>query len=100
MPFKKKSGCSLDFVSYARSQFSPDKVVKQFNINEFERFENLIIIREPVQHCYSWIKRFVIQQKSSNMAAKHFLDIIISELGETLRSIQNLIMLELLNLKI
>ncbi len=64
--------------------FPPDKVVKQFNINEFERFENLIIIREPVQHCYSWIKRFVIQQKSSNMAAKHFLDIIISELGETL----------------
>ncbi len=64
--------------------FSPDEIVKQFNEGEFERIENLIIIREPVQHCYSWIKRFVIQQKNINAADKHFLSVIRSELGETL----------------
>ena len=49
---------------------------------EFSRIENLIIIREPVQHCYSWIRRFVIKEKN-NVAVRRplFSAIIKSELG-------------------
>lgn len=67
-----------------RPNCCPEEIIKQFCIDEFERIENLIIIREPVQQCYSWIKRFVIQQKNVNYVRKFFLDVIKAELGEML----------------
>lgn len=49
---------------------------------EFERIEHLMIIREPVQHCFSWVKRMVISEKNNAAVLKtYLLKVIRSELG-------------------
>ena len=50
--------------------------------NEFNRIEHIILIREPVQHCFSWISRAIIHSGNNTAAKKEFIsDIIKSELG-------------------
>ncbi len=50
--------------------------------DEFDRIEHLMIIREPVQHCYSWVKRMVISEKNNAAIVKGYLaKVIRSELG-------------------
>lgn len=50
--------------------------------NEFDRIENLFVIREPVQHCFSWIKRVMVQAKLNGVATKEYVsNVIKSELG-------------------
>ncbi len=57
-------------------------IVQSFEQDEFDRMENLIVIREPVQHLYSWIKRFVIKEQNYKAIEKGALrDILQSELG-------------------
>lgn len=50
--------------------------------HEFERIENLFLIREPVQHCFSWVKRMMITTRNNAAATKEYISKIIkSELG-------------------
>ena len=59
-----------------------EELLEEFQENEFERIENLIVIREPVQHLYSWIRRFVKKEKNYKAVYKcGFEKIIKSELG-------------------
>lgn len=53
--------------------------------NEFDRIENFILVREPVQHCYSWVNRAIVHAGNNVAAQKWFIaDIIKSELGKNL----------------
>lgn len=53
---------------------------------DFQRIENLIIIREPVQHLYSWIKRVVLQQKNrKTLSGSWFSNVLKSDLGEMVK---------------
>lgn len=62
--------------------YDPSTMYAHLNADEFKRVENLIIIREPVQHCYSWIRRFVMKEKNNAAVKKEaFSHIINSELG-------------------
>ena len=50
--------------------------------DEFDRIENLIVIREPVQHCFSWVKRMMIQEKNNAAASREYVaKVMKSELG-------------------
>ena len=54
--------------------------------DEFDRIENLIVIREPVQHCFSWVKRMMITEKNNGAAIRECIaGIIRSELGTNLQ---------------
>lgn len=68
-------------------EFDLSKTADFFGTEEFERIENLIIIREPVQQCYSWIKRMVLVQKRNTFLKKGelFTDILKCEMGMTLQ---------------
>lgn len=67
-------------------EFDLSKTGEFFGTEEFERMENLVIIREPVQQCYSWIKRMVLVQKRNTFLKKGelFTDILKCEMGLTL----------------
>lgn len=60
---------------------------KEFSKQEFERVENLIIIREPVQQCYSYIRRMVIKERMNIVLTKDedFIHTLQCEMGLTLR---------------
>lgn len=60
---------------------------RDFHKEEFDRIENLIIIREPVQQCYSYIRRIVIQGRNTPVLTKEedFIHTLKCELGMTLR---------------
>ncbi len=55
---------------------------------EFNRIENLMIIREPVQHLHSWIRTAVIKEKWGVRNGKEgiFTHILRSEMGIILRN--------------
>ena len=62
--------------------FDVSEMYNTLNEKEFNRIENLIIIRDPIQHLYSWIKRFVLQQKKVSVATGTFFEMILkSDLG-------------------
>ncbi len=62
--------------------FDVTTMYENLHREEFNRIENLVIIREPVQHCYSWIRRFVMKEKNNVAVRKaHFPPVIKSELG-------------------
>ena len=60
---------------------------KEFKKEEFDRVENLIIIREPVQQCYSYILRMVIKLRMSTVLTKNedFIQTLRTEMGLTLQ---------------
>ena len=61
------------------------KLMGDFEKDEFDRMESLMIIREPVQHLYSWIRRFVKIEKNVRAVRKPMLEAILkSELGDML----------------
>lgn len=54
--------------------------------DDFKRLEYWFIIREPVQHVFSWIKRFILESKDEKKFAflgrpKEYLDRFSSDLG-------------------
>lgn len=52
---------------------------------EFSRIENFILVREPVQHCFSWVKRYMLRLKNQTASQKECIaDIVESELGKNL----------------
>lgn len=59
---------------------------KYFYKNEFSRIENMIIIREPVQQCYSYIRRMIIKGKQNILLTKDedFIHTLKCEMGLTL----------------
>lgn len=62
--------------------FRANKMYESLNPSEFERIESIIIIREPLQHLNSWIKRFVLQQKNIDVAAgDYFKAVLLSDMG-------------------
>lgn len=68
-------------------EFDLSKTADFFGTEEFERIENLVIIREPVQQCYSWIKRMVLVQKRNTFLKEGelFTGILKCEMGLTLQ---------------
>ena len=61
------------------------KLMGDFEKDEFDRMESLMIIREPVQHLYSWIRRFVKIEKNVRAVRKPMLEAVLkSELGDML----------------
>lgn len=69
------------------ADFDVSKMTEFFSDKEFERIENLFIIREPVQQCFSWIKRFALVQRRSTFLKKDelFSQTLKSETGEMLK---------------
>lgn len=51
-------------------EFDVSKLSDYFEKKDFNRIENLFIIREPVQHCFSWIKRVAMVQRRNTMLKK------------------------------
>lgn len=56
--------------------------------DEFKRIENLIIIREPVQHLYSWINRAVLNDSGFLINKNYFINVLKSELGINLEKVE------------
>ena len=64
------------------SNYDVSKMFNNLNKEEFERIENLMIIREPVQHCYSWFKRYGLNWKKNTVMKKGWIyDVLRSEMG-------------------
>lgn len=57
-----------------------------FDHEDFERVENLVIIREPVQQCYSWVRRVAMKQRRNTLLKKDsvFYYVLRSEMGRML----------------
>ena len=74
------------FYHMHQADYDVKETYKDFNKEEFERIENLIIIREPVQQCYSYIRRMVIKGRDVPVLTKDedFIHTLQCELGLTL----------------
>lgn len=68
-------------------EFDVSKLSDYFEKKDFNRIENLFIIREPVQHCFSWIKRVAMVQRRNTMLKKGelFSSVLKSEMGIMLK---------------
>lgn len=85
---KKEQGQSYWlFYHMHQADYDVKNTYVDFQKNEFDRIENLIIIREPVQQCYSYIRRMVIQGRDTPVLTKDedFIHTLKCELGMTLR---------------
>ncbi len=82
---KRKQEGSAYWLFY--HQHKPDYDVSEmdkfFDKKEFQRIENVILIREPVQHCYSWIFRGCIKENQYTGVEKDksLLHMLMSEMG-------------------
>lgn len=63
--------------------FDVAKTREIFCKTEFKRIENLFIIREPVQHCFSWIRRVAMKQERNTLLKRDelFCHVVKSEMG-------------------
>lgn len=87
---KQKSGSKKDywlFYHMHMPEFNISEIAEYFSTRDFKRIENLFIIREPVQHCFSWVKRVAMVQKRNTMLRKGdlFSNVLKSEMGIMLR---------------
>lgn len=85
---KKKPGTEYwMFYHMHVPDFDVSSMYTYLHKEEFSRIENLVIIREPVQHCYSWIRRVVLQQKNIGAVSNQefFTSVIHSEMGKMLQ---------------
>ena len=57
------------------------KMYDHLHPEEFDRIENLIIIREPVQHLYSWIRRCLLKESNSAMEEAYLSNVLKSDFG-------------------
>lgn len=75
------------FYHMHKSNYDVRDTYQEFKKDEFERIENLIIIREPVQQCYSYMLRMVIKRRMSIVLTKEedFIHTLQSEMGLTLQ---------------
>lgn len=55
---------------------------KYLSADEFDRIEHIMLVREPVQHCFKWVKRAILHSGNNTAAKREFIsNIIKSELG-------------------
>lgn len=68
------------------SNYDVQKMYVHLNPNEFQRIESLVIIREPIQHLYSWIRLVVLRCKNrKTMSGSWFSNVLKSDMGEMLK---------------
>lgn len=82
---KKKNPDSSYWLFYHMhvSNFDVTDLKTMFDEKEFDRLEHLFIIREPVQHCFSYIRRIVIKGRMAVVLKKNedFIQSMKSEMG-------------------
>ncbi len=80
---KEKDTNSWIFFQMHKPGIDVSELDDYFDENEFSHIENLVIIREPVQQCHSWIRRVAMKQKRNTLLGTDsvFYFVLRSELG-------------------
>ncbi len=80
---KKRDTSYWLFYHMHKTNYDVADTYEYFHKDEFSRIENLIIIREPVQQCYSYVRRMIIKGKDNIILTKDadFIHTIKCEMG-------------------
>lgn len=62
------------------SNYNIEKMYENISPGEFKRFENVLLIREPVQQFFTWMKRCIIEEKEVSVITKGERDIFTQTL--------------------
>ncbi len=80
---KQKDTDSWIFFQMHKPGIDVSELDTYFDGSEFSHIENLVVIREPVQQCHSWIRRVAMKQKRNTLLGTDsvFYFVLRSELG-------------------
>lgn len=81
---KKRGEVYWLFYHMHKPDYDITKMESIFMKSEFKRIENLMLIREPIRHCHSWIKTLVIEYQQNPVLTKNetFIHMLENEFGK------------------
>lgn len=62
------------------SNYNVERMYESISPGEFLRYENVLLIREPVQQCFTWMKRSILEEKEASVLIKGERDIFTQTL--------------------